>query len=145
MILDTTIYQERDERAAAAVLALIQNPDVPEFITQAVENALSLASGVVGVEYASCDKGEFVPGALADLITLSRGRDIKHEPPDLARMIMDVWEHPDCPDDITKALDAGTSELFNTLNEGSRRVYKTTAYVRALILEHKAQKGGDAR
>jgi hypothetical protein len=61
---------------------------------------------------------------------------------DLAEMIVAVWNHPDCPDDIKAALNVGTSDLFNTLNEGERRVFKTAPYVRALLLEYKAQKGG---
>jgi hypothetical protein len=62
--------------------------------------------------------------------------------PDLAEMIAAVWNHPDCPEDIADALNAGTSDLFNRLNEGERNVYKTPIYIRALLWEYAIQKGG---
>jgi hypothetical protein len=82
IILDTTPFQERDERAAAAILALLGNPDVPEFITQAVADALTLAESIIGVNYATRETGEFMPDALTNLVTSLRGRDIKREAPD---------------------------------------------------------------
>ena len=62
---------------------------------------------------------------------------------DLAQMIADIWEHPDCPQELANALNEFTTDLFNRLNEGERRVFMTTPYIRALLLEAKAQEGGE--
>jgi len=79
IILDTTPFQERDERGAAAILALIDNPDVPEFIRQAVRDALTLAENIIGINYASRETGKFTPDAMTNLVTSLHGHDIKGE------------------------------------------------------------------
>jgi hypothetical protein len=60
----------------------------------------------------------------------------------LAALIVAAWTHPDCPRDIRDAINEGTSNLFNTLNEDEPRVYMTEPYIRSLITAHMAKKGG---
>ncbi len=75
----------------------------------------------------------------------SKKQDARKERRDLAQMIVDVFNHPDCPQDFRDAIDVATSDLFNTLNNAERRVYRTAPYIRALILESKAQQKGGAK
>jgi len=57
-IADLSVCQDRDERAASAMPALIDNPDVPEFLTQAVRDALDLAYKITGIDYKDVRTGD---------------------------------------------------------------------------------------
>jgi hypothetical protein len=85
IILDTTPFQERDERGAAAILALMDSPDVPEFIRQAVRDALTLAENIIGTNYVSRETGKFTPDALANLVRSLHVHAIKGEVSDAAK------------------------------------------------------------
>ena len=64
---------------------------------------------------------------------------------DLAALIAAALHHPDCPPELDDAINDFTHHLFNRLNEGPRKVYMTAPYIRALLIEHKAQEGGEGR
>jgi hypothetical protein len=85
-IADLSVCQDRDERAASAILALVNSPDVPEFIAQTVRDVLDLASDITGIEYKDAQAGDELPS----LITVARARigsinmkptaQVKHRP-----------------------------------------------------------------
>ena len=90
-----------DEQAAAAILALLNSPGMPEFMIETVSDA---------------DSGEFVPAALATLIALSHGRDIRPGESDLADLLSAVLKHPDTPTDLERAMKDHVCEWIDDSN-----------------------------
>jgi hypothetical protein len=149
--------------AAELVTDILNSAHVPQFVRDAIADALTNAGNETQMPQIHTTGG-FNRRALASMfrhcdgigLRLFGGRLMTEEDyksagppapaaPDLAEMIAAVWHHPDCPQDIKDGIDQGTSELFNTLCEGERRVYRTAPYIRGLLAEHKAQQGGAAR
>ena len=145
---------------AQVVSIFLENEGVPQFVRDAVEEVLTDAGNdtqivvhASGGGYSRRGMAELFRHAETIGLRLFGGRLMseaqyeayRNDPPpalrvkDLAEMITDVWQHPDCPEEIRNGIDEGSSLLFNRLNEGERSVYKTTAYIRALLEEHKAQ------
>jgi hypothetical protein len=120
---------------------------IPLFVYDAVRVALDEVARRTGStlwvcadEARSVETGGYSVERIARVFKYHSFEKIGLEPKkDLAQMIADVWNDPDCPDDISGALNEGTSDLFNSLN---RTVPSTAPYIRALILEHQTQKGG---
>lgn len=148
-------------RGAQVVAAFLAHEAVPPFVRDAVEAVLTDAGNdtqivvhASGGGYSRRGMAELFRHAEAIGLRLFAGQLMTeaqseaYDPPaapkakDLAEMITDVWQHPDCPEEIKDGLDESSSHLFNRLvadREDGRAVYQTTAYLRALLEEHKAQ------
>ncbi len=139
--------------AARATLAYIELPGLPDCLTTAAILALEeLASRArVQIWYDLkgnniIEEGGYSLERIARLFQHHPAERIEFEPKrDLAGLVIAAWRHPDCPQELSDALNGFTSDLFNTLNEGEGRVYMTEPYVRALLIEHAAQKGDEGR
>jgi hypothetical protein len=128
--------------------AALSNDGTPEFMMGATILAIRVACERLGEPlpaWLADEKGDDGASLTALFERVPRGFDFTLEAPrDLAEIVADVWHHPDCPEEIREALNVGTSDLFNRLNEeeGGRRVYQTAPYIRALLVEHAAREGG---
>ncbi|MGA9997394.1 MAG: hypothetical protein WBP93_18390 [Pyrinomonadaceae bacterium] len=126
---------------------------IPQFIYDAITVALTEAERKLGCKVWIAPHGsedDAVEGAysierLARLFKYNPLLKIEVEPKkELAEMIVAVIEHPDCPQEIRDGINGATSDIFNNLNEGERKVYFTAPYIHALIVESKAQEGAQA-
>jgi hypothetical protein len=144
-ILDMTLAAKQLEVQALAVWDAI-HAGTPDFITVAITGALNAAANAHSLPLPmfadnQTESREETLKKIADILCIAR--DFKPTQPTktLAEMIVDVLEHPDCPQEIRDGLNEATSELFNRLNdsETGRRVYFTAPYIHALIVESKKQ------
>jgi hypothetical protein len=117
----------------------------PDFIINALVTVIEAAArskGLPAPTYAE-DKTETRAQAIEKIEhILHSARHFKPATPTLAQMIVAVIEHDDCPQEVLDALNGATSDLFNRLNDGTKKVYFTAPYIHALIEESKVQEGG---
>jgi hypothetical protein len=138
-VLDMMLAEKRSLIQARALWDAIR-VGVPDFITNALVSLIDAAAkskGLPAPTYAE-DKTETEAQAIEKIEhILCCAREYKPATPDIAQMIVNVWNHPDCPEVVADGINESTSHLFNELDE----VYRTAPYVRALIEKHLQEKG----
>jgi hypothetical protein len=106
------------EQAAAKVIALFEPPDVPDFVTDAVMDALIKASKLKGINvWRESEKGqEFDRRALADLFAVSKMLRLdvdENSTAALASLIAAILAHPAAPSRLYQ-------EVANFVNDVSQ-------------------------
>ncbi len=109
--------QAKCEQAAAQVVALFANAEVPDFITAAVMDAIGAASKIQRIGTWDNEKEDFSMPALADLFAVSKMLSLDKESPakTLAAHISAILEHPETPDalynDIAERISDFSSDV----------------------------------
>jgi hypothetical protein len=142
-VYDCILAEQRRMVEARAVYDVIQVCS-PDFIAEGLMKLIDDAANWRNLPKPTFDDGdtetpEQAIKKIADIFTMAF--DFKPPAKTLAELIVAVIEHEDCPQEITDAMNEATSDLFNRLNEGDRRLYFTAPYIHALIVESKAQEG----
>jgi 2C-methyl-D-erythritol 2,4-cyclodiphosphate synthase len=100
------------ERGARLIKGLFEaGDDIPDFITDAVMDALDAAAGFTGVEHFG--ETDFNMDGLASLLLVTRNFDLRHSHEGLAFHVAAVLNNPKVPTDIYNTLSEGVSDLIS--------------------------------
>lgn len=98
------------EHAARLVAGLFApGANVPDFLTDAIFDAISFAAQVKGVEYFG--ETDFDLDGLASLFFVTRNFDLRHSPEGVAYHLAAVMNNPECPREIYDALGRTLGEV----------------------------------
>jgi hypothetical protein len=134
---------EEDYRGRAHDVIRFLESGLPDWLLQGTVWLINAVAAEHNIKVAPDDgEGNYSAKALGDLFRVSGLYQFNSLPNlDLAALVAAAWHHPECPQELSDALNDFTSNLFNRLNEGERRVFMSESYVRALLTEDK--KGGE--
>ena len=143
-VFDVAEIGESYVKAARLIYEVITEPNnIPQFVYEAVTTALDEAQRRIGVElWIEVDERMESSGysleRMARLFKNHSMEEIELEPKkELAEMLEEVLNHPDCPEEIADGINKGASALSNRLNEGACRATRTAPYFHALIAQDK--------
>lgn len=148
---ESTADERRElEHAAQFVYDLCNGSGAPDFITDAVVDALNEAAAACGVKIwrgEDGDESDLSRSALADLFAKTRFYSLRQRQQKssagLAVLISTVLNHPDCPTEVYNGLSGGMTEVFSDLTAKGQPSFVDSARYIDIILSARAERGAN--
>jgi hypothetical protein len=120
------------ERAAKLVKQFLESRGIPDYLTNAVMDAISAAAQLKQINYWNEDGGDFDMDGLATLFLASQDVDLRHGPDAIAFHVSELLNNSECP----TALHNAIGEAVCTI--GSGKIGDSLRVVAAQVRHHVA-------